>query len=108
MAYNEGVADRIRSVLALRTDTREQKMFGGIAFMIGGNMAVGVMGDELLVRAGKEDGARFLAQSDVRTMEMGGRSSTGWLLIGGQRLEDEFELWVDRGVSYAQSLPAKK
>lgn len=76
--------------------------------MVSGNMAVGVMGDELLVRTSKEDGALFVELSDVRPMEMAGRSSTGWLLVGGQALDDDFDDWVDRGVSYALSLPKKK
>lgn len=84
-------------------------MFGGIAFMINGNMAVGVSGDELMVRVGK--GAHDLAvgRPGARTFDMGARPMKGWISVtdDGFDSEGDFGYWVDQGVTYAESLPAK-
>jgi TfoX/Sxy family transcriptional regulator of competence genes len=110
MAYDEALADRVRDLISTRADVTEKKMFGGIAFMLGGNMAVGVRGDDLLVRLSQEDAQRALSEEGVRPFEMGGRRQPkGWVLVGGERISDDVGLseWVEAGADYAASLPAK-
>lgn len=84
-------------------------MFGGIAFMINGNMAVGVSGDELMVRVGKEAHDMAVGRPGARTFDMGARPMKGWISVtdDGFDSEDDFGYWVDQGVTYAESLPAK-
>jgi TfoX/Sxy family transcriptional regulator of competence genes len=110
MAYDEALADRIRDVLADRGDrVREQKMFGGLAFMVGGHMTVGVVGDELMARVGAdgEDGA--LAQPHARTMDFTGRPMTGFVFVDapGVTTEEAVAAWVDRCLAFTTTLPPK-
>jgi TfoX/Sxy family transcriptional regulator of competence genes len=110
MAYDEALAERVREQISARADVTEKKMFGGIAFMLGGNMAVGVRGDDLLVRLSQEDAQSALSEEGVRPFEMGGRRQPrGWVLVGGERISDDAGLreWVNAGADYAASLPAK-
>lgn len=109
MAYNAGLADDIRSRIGNRTDLTEKEMFGGIAFMVGGNMAVGVSGDDLMVRVGQETYDDALAETGVREFDMSGRPMRGWVLVSdkGYSTETDFSSWVERGVTYAESLPPK-
>jgi TfoX/Sxy family transcriptional regulator of competence genes len=109
VAYDEALAERARPLVGVRPDVVERKMFGGIAWMLAGNMACGVLGDELLVRLDPEDGDRALAEPNVRQFEMAGRTSRGFVLVGGEALggDDELARWVDAGADYAQSLPRK-
>src|SRR5947208_9862009 len=110
MAYNEALADRVRDYISARADVSEKKMFGGIGFMVGSNLAVGIRGDELLVRLAPEDAERALTEKGVGRFEMGGRRQPkGWVLVGPERLSDEKGLaeWVDTGADYAASLPQK-
>jgi TfoX N-terminal domain len=109
MAYDEELADRIREQLASRSDVTERKMFGGIAFMVGGNMAVGVTGDELMVRLDPADGEKAVTEEGVRVFDMTGRPMKGWILVSPDRTADEAGLseWVDAGADFAGSLPAK-
>ncbi len=111
MAYDEGLADRIRELLAAEADVTEQRMFGGLAFLIGGNMAVAASGQGgLLVRIDPARADRLLATTSARPMEMRGRAMPGWLRIdeGGVRTKRQLASWVNRGTAYARSLPAKK
>ena len=105
MAYDEELAGRIREQLADAPGLTEQKMFGGLAFLIGGNMAVAASGQGgLLVHVGKAEGEELIRTTSARPMEMRGREMAGWLRVdAGDDLAD----WVERGASYAQSLPAK-
>jgi hypothetical protein len=104
MAYDEGVAERVREAISVRTGVTERKMFGGIAWMIDGNMAVGVVGDEVLVRLAADDAERALGGPDVREFDMGGRVSKGFVLVAAG---DDLPNWVDAGADYASSLPPK-
>lgn len=106
MAYDEDLAARIRTV---EGGLAEKKMFGGIAFLLNGNMAVGVSGDELMVRVGKDDADAALAEPGTRPFEMSGKSMAGWILVGGDAIGDEDSLarWVDTGVSFAAGFPPK-
>jgi TfoX/Sxy family transcriptional regulator of competence genes len=109
MAYNAGLADDIRARIGGRGDLTEKEMFGGIAFMVGGNMAVGVSGDDLMVRVGKETYDEVLTRPGVREFDMSGKPMRGWVLVSdkGHSTEAELTSWIDRGVSYAESLPPK-
>lgn len=109
MAYSEKLADDVRASLSRYPSVTERKMFGGIAFMIDGNMAVGVTGEDLMVRVGKESHHSALALPGAETMTMGDRPMRGWVRVGatGMSTDTQFESWVDRGVTYARSLPPK-
>lgn len=109
MAYDERLAERVRALLADRDDSTERKMFGGIAFMLAGNMAVGVSGDDLMVRVGPEEYESVLDEPGAREFDMTGRPMTGWLLVGPEatRTDDGLRAWVGRGVAFASSLPPK-
>lgn len=110
MPYDERLAERLRAVLENQQGLTEQRMFGGLAFMVGGHLAVGAgSGGDLIVRVAHEDVPRLLAGDDVRPMEMRGKPMAGWLLVssGAITSDEDLRAWVDRGVSYAGSLPAK-
>lgn len=109
MAYSEELAQRIRDEIGDHPGLVEKQMFGGIAFMIQGNMSVGVAGDELMVRVGKENGEAALAESHVRPFDLSGRPMAGWVLVAPEAIDSEDGLarWVDTGIAYAESLPAK-
>jgi len=107
MAYDDALAARIRSVLAERENVTEQKMFGGIAFMIGGRMAVGVVRDDLMVRVGPDAHDEALASPHVRPMDFTGRPMRGFVLVAPAGVADDSELqgWVEAGASFAVSQP---
>ena len=109
MAYDEELAERIRPVIGVRADVTERKMFGGIAWMLGGNMAVGVLGDELLVRLDHDDADRALTEAGVRVFDFTGRPARGMVVVAGERVAEDAELaqWVDAGADHAASLPPK-
>ena len=110
MAYDEGLADRIRRLLA-KEEVTEKKMFGGLAFLIGGNMSVAASGQGgLLVRVDPEQSGKLLGEPGAEEFQMGGRGPMkGWLRVNPTVLDDDKTLraWVKRGVAYARSLPAK-
>jgi TfoX/Sxy family transcriptional regulator of competence genes len=110
VAYDEELADRIREQLAGEDGVTEMRMFGGLAFLIGGNMAVGVSGQGgLMVRVAPDDTDALLEEPHARPFEMRGRSMRGWLRVDAEGVESDGELqpWVERGVVYARSLPPK-
>ena len=109
MAYDEQLAERVRKVLGERSGLTERKMFGGIAFMLAGNMCCGVSRDDLIVRTFPEDGEAALDEPDVRPFDMTGRPMTGFLLVGpGATASDEgLRGWVERAVTFAETLPPK-
>ena len=110
MAYDEHLAERIRAVLDHEPEMVEKKMFGGVSFLLRGNMCVGVYKDELLVRVAASDTDDALARPHTRPFEMGGRTSMqGWILVApeGVVTKRNLEAWVRRGRAYAASLPAK-
>ena len=110
VAYDEELADRIRELLGGQRGVTEMKMFGGLAFLIGGNMAVAASGHGgLLVRADPERSDRLLASDGVRPMEMRGREMRGWLRVDDDavRTKRQLERWVRVGVDTARTLPPK-
>ena len=111
MAYDEALANRIRDLLAGESDLTERKMFGGLAFLIGGNMAVAASGQGgVLVRVDPAESDRLVATTNARPMEMRGRPMQGWLRVGDDDVRTRRELakWVELGAAYARSLPAKR
>ena len=109
MAYDEGLAQRIREALASTGGVAEKKMFGGLAFMVQGNMSVGVSGEDLMVRVGPDAYAEALARPHAREMDFTGKPLRGFVYVDPEGFESDVDLegWVERGVSFAQSLPAK-
>ena len=110
MAYDEELAGRIRALLGDQPALTEKKMFGGLAFLIGGNMAIGASGQGgILVRADPDQSDALVAASTARPMEMRGREMRGWLRVEADDVGTDAELskWVDVGSTYARSLPAK-
>jgi TfoX/Sxy family transcriptional regulator of competence genes len=110
MAYDEDLADRIRALVIGESDLSERRMFGGVAFLIGGNMAVSASGQGgILVRVDPDESAALVSETDAYVAVMRGRPMSGWLRVDGDYLRGpgELEGWVERGVSYARSLPAK-
>ena len=110
MAYDEDLADRIRELVAGERDLTEKKMFGGLAFLVGGNMAVAASGQGgLLVRVDPDETDRLVATS-ARPMEMRGRPMRGWLRVDPEHLRTNRQLakWVELGTAYARSLPTKR
>jgi TfoX/Sxy family transcriptional regulator of competence genes len=109
MAFDEGLAERIRGVLDARSDVDERKMFGGIGFLVAGNMACGVMRDDLMVRMEPDVAAALESEPGVRRFDMGGRPMKGWLLVAPEATADDGDLerWVRRGEEFAASLPPK-
>ncbi|MCP4305186.1 MAG: TfoX/Sxy family protein [bacterium] len=109
MTYNDGLADDIRAVIGDHPALTERQMFGGIAFMVQGNMAVGVSGDELMVRVGKEAHDEAVSRPGARIFDMGPRPMRGWIAVSPAGLASDQALlaWVRQGVGYAESLPAR-
>ena len=110
MAYDEELADRIRELIAGEAGLSEMKMFGGLAFLIDGNMSVSASGrGGLLLRVDPEQTDALVAEPHAERFEMRGRAMDGWLRVEAEGVETREQLrrWVDRGVSHARSLPPK-
>ena len=110
MAYDEDLANRIRELLSEEAGVSEMRMFGGLAFLVAGNMAVAASGQGgLMVRVDHEDTEALLGKPHTRPFEMRGRAMQGWLRVDpeGVRTKRQLDPWVKRGVAYARSLPAK-
>jgi TfoX/Sxy family transcriptional regulator of competence genes len=111
MAYDEDLAQRIRELVADEPNLTEQRMFGGLAFLVGGNMAVAASGQGgLLVRADPADTDDLLGEPGASLMEMRGRPMRGWIRVDAEVVEarEGLEPWVARGLGYARSLPPKR
>ena len=109
MAYSETLAARIRQHLARRKGFEEKAMFGGVGFLLNGNMCVGVWKESLVARLGAEQGQAALAQPFVGEFDITGRPMKGWVLIAPQAIaaDDELHGWIDCAVKFVQTLPAK-
>jgi TfoX/Sxy family transcriptional regulator of competence genes len=109
MAYDEGVAQRVREALADESGVLEKKMFGGIAFMLRGNMCCGVVGEELMLRVGPDGYEQALAKPHARPMDFTGRPMRGMLYVASEGFESDRDLskWLARATAFAGSLPAK-
>jgi TfoX/Sxy family transcriptional regulator of competence genes len=110
VAYDEELAERVRALVADEASLTEKRMFGGLAFLVGGNMAVAASNEGgLLVRVDPAESAELAAESRARPMEMRGREMAGWLRVDAAEVatDDALLAWVARGVAFARSLPPK-
>ncbi len=109
MAYDEGLAERIRGVLDEQPGVSEKQMFGGVAFLVRGHMSVGIVQDKLMVRVGPESYDRVLRERHARRMDFTGRPMKGFVYVvaSGYETDADLQRWVNLGVSYVASLPAK-
>lgn len=109
MAYDEALAQRIRAALSDIHELTEKKMFGGISFLVQGNLACGVSGPSLMVRIGRDATAAALSRPAVRPLDMSGRPMKDWVLVEPDGLQSDQDVsgWVNQGVAFAQSLPPK-
>jgi TfoX/Sxy family transcriptional regulator of competence genes len=111
MVYDEQLAARVRAMVSDAGGVTEQRMFGGLAFLVGGHMAVAASGQGgLLVRVDPVAGEELVDGGDVVPMEMRGRAMTGWLRVATDAVADDDALraWVDRGVAHVRTLPPKR
>jgi hypothetical protein len=109
MAFSEALAGRIRRRLDRRKNVEEKKMFGGVGFLLSGNLCVGVWKESLVARLGPEQGEEALKEAHVREFDITGRAMTGWVLIGPEGLADDEQLnvWIQRAARFVGTLPAK-
>jgi TfoX/Sxy family transcriptional regulator of competence genes len=110
MAFDETLAQRVRANLDARSDVDERRMFGGIGFLIAGNMCCGVHGDQLIVRVDPDDAVKLLGGEDgVRPFDLTGRPMRGWLFVSPEATAEDTDLerWVRRAEAFASSLPPK-
>jgi TfoX/Sxy family transcriptional regulator of competence genes len=109
MAYDEDLAQRVRSLIENKRGYSEKKMFGGIGFMLHGNMACGVIRQDLIVRVGADAYLDALVQPHVELFDMTGRAMTGWVIVKqpGCQEDQDLEVWVEHSVKYARTLPPK-
>ncbi len=109
MTYDEGLAQRTREALAHRADLTEKKMFGGLCFLMGGNMAAGIVGEELMLRVGKNAYADALTRPHAREMDFTGRALKGMVYVGVEGIDSDADLaqWLGLAMDFAGRLPPK-
>ena len=110
MAFSEALAERIRQRLARRKNVEEKKMFGGVGFLLHGNMLVGVWKDSLVVRLGEKEGEEALKEPHAKEFDITGRPMRNWVLVGPEGVQDDEQLsaWIQRAVKFVGALPAKE
>jgi TfoX/Sxy family transcriptional regulator of competence genes len=110
MGYDELLATRIRAVLGPLPYLEEKKMFGGVGFLVNGNMACGVHKDDMIVRVGGENYEEALSRPNTHIFDMTGRPMVGWIMVKpeGCSSESDLKAWVEQGLAYARCLPAKE
>ena len=110
MSYDEGIAERVRTALAGQDGVVEKKMFGGLAFMVRGNMCCGVSGTDLMLRVGPDAYSQALEEPDARKMDFTGKALTGFVYVDqtADDAQERLRQWLDRALEYAASLPSKQ
>ena len=110
MAFSEALAGRIRQRLARRKNVEEKKMFGGVGFLLNGNLLVGVWKDSLCVRLGPDQAEEALPEPHVKEFDITGRPMKGWVLVEPEGVEDDEQLsaWIQRATKFVRTLPAKE
>jgi TfoX/Sxy family transcriptional regulator of competence genes len=110
MAFSETLAQRIRQLLARRKGIEEKKMFGGIGFLLNGNMLVGVWKNSLIVRLGPEKGDEALMEPHIKEFDITGRPMKGWVLVEpeGVTSDDQLKGWIQRALKFVGKLPVKE
>lgn len=109
MAYDKGLAQRIRELLEEEPGCDERKMFGGLCFLIFGNMLCGIIGEDLIVRVGADQYAEMLKLPHTKKFDLTGREMRGWIMVLSEALDDDEELydWVQRALAFVRTLPPK-
>jgi hypothetical protein len=109
MAYDEGLAQRVRVLLEKKQGFAEKKMFGGVCFLLRGNMACGILNEDLIVRAGPENSEDLLKLPDTREFDITGKPMKGWVMVSPEahKADEDLSGWVERGVAFALTLPSK-
>jgi TfoX-like protein len=109
MAYDEKLADRIRAKLKGTRGLTEKKMFGGVGFMVNGNLACGVNKEDMIVRLSDHDSEAALKRASVRVFDMTGRPMKGWIVVGAEGVATDKTLqgWIDKSLAFAKTLPPK-
>lgn len=109
MVYNEGLAQRVRVVLEGKSGLVEKKMFGGLCFLLRGNMACGILDESLIVRVGLEKYENALKLPHTRKFDITGKSMKGWVMVSpeGHNTDERLSYWIEQGVAFALTLPAK-
>ena len=109
MAFDESLAQRIRDALARKKNIEAKKMFGGIGFLLNGNLLVGVWKESLVVRLGKDEGEEALWEPHVKEFDITGRPMKGWVLVEPEGIEDDERLrgWIERATKFVRTLPGK-
>src|SRR3954454_768733 len=110
MAFNNALAERIRQRLARKKSVEEKKMFGGVGFLLHGNLLVGVWKESLVVRLGKAEGEEALKEPHVKEFDITGRPMRNWVLVEPEGVEDDEQLsaWIQRALKFVKALPAKE
>ncbi len=110
MAFTEALAERIRQRLARRKHVEEKKMFGGVGFLLNGNLLVGVWKESLVVRLGEEEGQEALKEPHVKEFDITGKPMRNWVLVGPEGIQNDEQLsaWIQRAVKFVGALPAKE
>src|SRR5438270_5275676 len=110
MAFDETLAERIRQRLARRKNVEEKKMFGGVGFLLNGNLLVGVWKESLVVRLGPDEGEEALKEPHVKEFDITGRPMRNWVLVEPEGVKDDDQLggWIGRAVKFVGELPAKE
>jgi TfoX/Sxy family transcriptional regulator of competence genes len=110
MAFSEALAERVRQRLARRKHVEEKRMFGGVGFLLHGNILVGVWKDSLIVRLGSDEGEEALLEPHVKEFDITGRAMKGWVLVGPEGVEGDDQLagWIERATRFVRALPAKE
>ena len=109
MAYDEGLAERISALMSRRGDVIEKKMFGGLCYMVSGNMCCGIVKDTLMARVGPDRYEEYLGEEHAREMDFTGRSMKGMIYVSPEGIDadDDLERWVSRCIEFVETLPAK-
>jgi hypothetical protein len=109
MAFDAALAARMRAILARRKDIEERKMFGGVGFLLNGNMLVGVWNDSMIVRLGHEEFDGVLGEPHVREFDITGKPMKGWIMVAPRGVKDDDQLkdWIGRATAFVKTLPKK-
>jgi hypothetical protein len=109
MAYDEGLAQRVREILEEEIGYNEKKMFGGVCYLLSGNMACGIINEDLIVRVGPEKYEASLTRPNTRKFDLTGKAMKGWVMVSpeGHESDEDLSDWLQQGVNYALSLPPK-
>ena len=109
MAYDEGLAFRVEEMLMGRSELDEKRMFGGIAWLVNGNVAVGVFEESLICRIGPEEYKAALTKPGIREFDITGRPTKGWIMASDEAINEDngLKYWIDKGLEFGSSLPAK-